>query len=167
MLMGGLAMKMKVLRRLKYLIAACMLTLSIGTTKASTVYVNDVQLTPVTPSFCGVVCDWLSQPFTFQAGNTVDFGTATLYATNIFGGADLCDPAMFCFPAFPSGIKAWYGAPPTNSDIMLWMSDYTVQGSVEYCIHPVPCDGVYPTVTVALQFTLPADQDTISLIFYS
>jgi hypothetical protein len=75
-------MKTKLLCHLKYLVAACVLALGTGTTKASTVYADGVVLTPQPPpiNYCGSIeCIWLSQPFTVSAGYTVFWRGDGLY----------------------------------------------------------------------------------------
>jgi hypothetical protein len=149
---------------LKYLVAACVLALSIGTTKASTIYVDGVILTPQLPNSCGFQnqCIWFSQPFTFQAGDTVNFGTVTLYTTAVNCSSNLC-----LMPGIPWGMEAWYGAPPTNGDLGNYLLYATSDGAIWDCLDVAVCSQIRASNAMPLSFVLPADQNTISLIFYS
>jgi hypothetical protein len=151
------------LSRLKYLVAACALALGISTTKASTVYVTDLSVTGVRS--CGTtVCEWLSQPFTFQPGDTVNFGTAILYPMQPACG-------IFCaWAGVPWDYRAWYGSPPTSIQLANLLFDMTGGGAVDQCAPPgfPGCPPSRPpSPPIPLIFTLPSDQDTVSLVFLS
>jgi hypothetical protein len=149
-------------------VAACALALSIGAANADTVYVTDLQVSPTTPSPCGLIqCTWLSQTFTLGAGDTIDLGDALLYWSNIHGpDYAFCTEGMPCIPFPRYAVKPWYGAPPTATDVSIWMETITVGGSVDRCTQPV-CTGLNVSPLVPLLFTLPSDQNELTILFYS
>jgi hypothetical protein len=151
-------MKTKVLCRLKYLVAVCALALSTGVANADTIYVTDL-----TPSLIrsDVTYEWASQTYTFQAGNTVDFGSVILYPSLWTCQGDECTRA-----GIPYAFRAIYGPRPTTNLLLAYVSGMTSDGAIETCF-PGPCINLPPSPPFDLTFTLPTNQDQITVLFLS
>jgi hypothetical protein len=154
----GLAMTM-LLSRLKYLVAACVLALTIGVAKADIVYVTDLSVSLVRSD---IPYEWVSQTFTLQDGATVDFGTAILYADQGSCQGTFCSSA-----GVPYAYRVLYGPAPTTSYLIGLLQDMTDQGAIDACAPGGPCLNKPPSPPIDLTFTLPSNQDSITLAFLS
>jgi hypothetical protein len=97
----------------------------------------------------------VSQTYTFQAGDTVNFGTGLLTPFfECFGGACIEQGGG-------PRVIPWYGSLP--SDLNQFYEQQTSNGAITTCPPSVGCSGA--PVPRSLLFTLPAGQTMITLLF--